>query len=219
MKKMNKTQKIIMLIISIIIIAGIIVTFTLGFKFDLNLQETKKVDLYLENSFEISDIKNITNEVFQNQEVIIQKVEVYEDSVRIIAKEITDEQKQNLIDKLNEKYKIEISKDSTEIETIPSTRGRDLLKPYILPFAIATVIILCYMAIRYRKLGIMKTLGKVIAILILSQALLFSVIAIVRVPVGKLTIPMVIVVYLATLSAITNNLEKQLEIKKEENKE
>lgn len=219
MKEINKNQKIIMLIIAIIIIAGIIVTFTLGFKFDLNLQEAKKVDLYLENNFEISDIKNITNEVFPNQEVIIQKVEVYEDSVRIIAKDITEEQKQNLIDKVNEKYNTEISKDSTEIVTIPSTRGRDLLKPYILPFAIATVIILCYMAIRYRALGIMKTLGKVIAILILSQALLFSIIAIVRIPIGILTIPMVIVVYLATFTAITNNLEKQLKSKKEENNE
>ena len=64
MKEITKKQKIAMIILAIIIIAGLVITFTLGFNFDLRMQETKKVELYLENSFEIADIKNITNEVF-----------------------------------------------------------------------------------------------------------------------------------------------------------
>ena len=35
----------------------------------------------------------------------------------------------------------EIEADTKEIETIPHTRGRDIIKPYITPFAIATSII------------------------------------------------------------------------------
>ena len=37
---------------------------------------------------------------------IIQKVEVFEDTVSITAKEISEEQKQNIITKVNEKYGI-----------------------------------------------------------------------------------------------------------------
>lgn len=216
MKEITKKQKIAMIILAIIIIAGLAIIFTLGFNFDLRMQETKKIELYLENNFEIADIKNITNEVFPNQEVMIQKVEVYEDSVRITAKEITEEQKQSLIDKINEKYGTELTADSTEIVTIPHTRGRDLLKPYVMTFSIATIIILAYMMIRYRKLGVIKTLLKVVFIFVMAQATLFSVIAITRILIGRLTMPMVIIVYLFTLLGIATKLEKQLASKKEE---
>ena len=104
MKETTKKQKMIIAIIILIIIAGIIITATMGLNFDLRFQESKKVELYLGKDFEIKDIKQITNEVMPNQYVIVQKVEVYEDSVSIIAKDINDEQKQNLVNKVNEKY-------------------------------------------------------------------------------------------------------------------
>lgn len=218
MKEIIKKQKILMIILAIIIVVGLIITFTIGFNFDLNMQETKKVELYLEKNFEISDIKNITKEVFQNQDVVIQKVEIYEDSVSITAKEITEDQKQSLIEKINEKYGTELTAESTEIKTIPHTRLRDVLKSYFNTFAIATIIILVYMIIRYRKLGVLKTLLEVLLINIIAQATLFSLIAITRVPVGRLTIPMVLIVYLITLLGITTRLEIQLAVKREENK-
>ena len=103
MKKMTKKQKILIAIIALIIIAGIIITATIGLNFDLRYQDSKKIELYLEQDFEISDIKAITDEVFSNEPVIIQKVEVYEDTVSITAKDITDDKKPELINKINEK--------------------------------------------------------------------------------------------------------------------
>lgn len=216
MGKITKKQKIALILLAIVIIVGIAVTLTVGFNFELKMKDAKKVELYLQNNFEISDIKNITNEVMPDQEVMIQKIEVFEDSVSIISKDITEEQKQKLIEKVNEKYQTELSADSIEIVTIPNTRGRDLIKPYIVPFAISSVLILTYMAIKYRKLGSLKTVLKATLVMVVSQALLFSVIAITRIPVGRLTMPMVITVYVFTLIAITIKFEKQLENKKEE---
>lgn len=219
MKNITKKQKIVFAIIALIIIVGAVITLTIGLNFDLRYEETKRVELYLGKDFEVSDIKEITNETIPNQSVIIQKVEVFEDSVRIIAKEITEEQKQNLVNKINEKYETEIEADSTEIVTIPHTRGRDIVKPYIIPFTIATIITLVYMAVRYKKLGIAKTVLKTVIVSIIAQALLLSVIAITRIPIGRLTIPMVIAVYLLTLIGMTTKFEKELGIKKEkENK-
>ena len=219
MKETTKKQKIIIAIIILIIIAGIIITATMGLNFDLRFQESKKVELYLGKDFEIKDIKEITNEVMPNQYVIVQKVEVYEDSVSIIAKDINDEQKQNLVNKVNEKYGTEISNDTTEIVTIPHTRGRDLVKPYILPFAISMIIILVYMAVRYRKLGVIKTVLQTIFVCILTQVVLLSIIAITRIPVGRLTMPISVAVYLLTLVGITSNLENKLKIENESEKE
>lgn len=209
MKKLNNKTKILILLIVIIIVVGIAITLTKGLNFDLRYEDTKKVELYLQKEFEISDIKQITNEVMPDQPVLIQKVEVFEDSVSIIAKDITDEQKANLIDKVNEKYETEFSSDTIEIESIPHTRGRDIIKPYILPFVIATIIILVYMAIRYYKLGVMKILLETIGILVLAQVLLLSIMAIVRIPVGRITISLAIAIYILTLLGITSYFEKK----------
>lgn len=216
MKKMTKKQKILSVIIAVIIIAGAIVTGVKGLNYDLRYQETKNIELYIAKDFEIADIKAITDEVMGKSPVIIRKVEVYEDSVSITAKEITDEQKQSIIDKINEKYQTELSADSTQIQTIPHTRGRDIVKPYITPFIISTAIILVYMAIRYRKIGVLRTLLKTIATSVIAQAVLLSIIAITRIPVGRLTIPMIVTVYMLTLVGLTTNFEKKLEMKKEE---
>lgn len=216
MKNITKKQKIVFAIIALIIIIGAVITLTIGLNFDLRYQEAKRIELYLEKDYEISDIKQITDETIPDQNVIIQKVEVFEDSVRIIAKEITEEQKQNLVNKINEKYETELDAESTEIVTIPHTRGRDIVKPYIIPFAIATIIILVYMGVRYRKLGTIKTILKTVIVSIIAQAVLLSLIAIIRIPIGRLTIPMVIAVYLLTLIGITTKFEKELGVKKEE---
>ena len=212
-KKMTKKSKIIITIITLIIIAGIIVTLTVGLNFDLSYKDSKRIELYLQKDFNVSDIKQITDEVLQGEEVIIQKVEVYEDTVSIRAKEITDEQKQNLVNKVNEKYGIELSADSIEIESIPNTRGRDIIRPYIVPFIVVTLIVLVYMSARYNKLGMMKVIFKTIIISVVAQALLLSIMAITRLEIGILTIPLVITVYLLTLIGLTAYFEKQLKIK------
>ena len=216
MKNMNMKSKILIIIMIIIMVAGIIVIGTKGFNFDLKYEKSQKIELYLEQEFEVNDIKTITNEVMQGKQVIIQKVEVFEDTVSIIAKEITDEEKNNLITKINEKYGTELSADSIEVKNIPHTRGRDIIMPYVVPFIIATVIILVYMAIRYHKLGFMKVVAKTIGVNILAQVILMCIIAITRIPFGRFTIPMVLVVYLLTMIGMTTKFEKQLENKKVE---
>jgi preprotein translocase subunit SecF len=218
MKNISKKTKVLAFLVAIIIIAGIIVTLTIGLNYDLKYQESKKIELYIENEFDISDIKQITDETLPNQDVIIQKVEVYEDSVSIIAKDITDEEKTNLINKVNEKYELELSEDSIEITTIPRTQGRNIIKPYIVPFIIVTLIILVYMGIRYYKLGIITTILKSGAFLVIAQAVLLSVIAITRIPIGRLTIPMILVVYVLLLMKLTYSFEKKLSMMKQEEK-
>lgn len=219
MKQLIKSKQLKIVLIVLIVIAGIAMIAIKGFNFDLKYQDTQKVELYLETEFNISDIKQITNEVFPNQKIMIQRVEVFKDSVSITTTSISDEQKNNLVTKINEKYGTEIKSEETEIENIPHTRGRDIIKPYIIPFAIAVIATLVYIGIRYYKLNTAKVILKSIGILLLSQVLLFSVIAIIRIPIGRLTIPMVILVYLLTLFGMTSRFEKNLANKKKEEME
>ena len=217
MKKLTKKTKVICLILAVVIIAGIVVMATVGFNIELSMQKNDRLELYLEKDFEISDIKNITNEIFQNEPVVIQKVEVFGDTVSITANEITDEQKKQLVEKVNEKYSLELNVDSIEIEKIPNERLRDLINPYIFAFSLATGLILVYMMLKYKKLGMINILIKSLCTIVLAQVTLFSVIAITRIPVGRITMPMVIVVYLTSLYILTHNYENKLDKVKEEN--
>lgn len=208
---MDKSKnKVIILISIVVIIAGIVMAVVKGFNFDLKYQDAKRIELNIGKEFERDDIKAIAKETLGDQPVIIQKIEIYEDAVSVLAKDINEEQRTNFVTKINEKYGLELDAEQTEIITVPHTHLRDLINPYIIPFIIATVIILVYIAARYHKLKIIKTIVKTAFIVILAQLLLFSIISITRIPVGRLTIPMVLTIYVLSLVYCTNKYEKEL---------
>ena len=102
------------------------------------------------------------------------------------------------------------------IITVPRVHLSDLIKKYRTPFIIATVCIL--VLVRYYKLNSLKVLLRTIIVVAILQAELFSIIAITRIPVGKLTVPVVLTVYMLSLVGCTTYFEKKLaEKKKEEN--
>lgn len=213
----QKSAKIIIALIAIILIAGTIMICTKGLVFGLNYEDSKKVEINLGKQFEEKDIKEITNDVFGKQPVLIQAIEVYKDAVSITTTEITDDQKANLITKLNEKYGTDISTDDITIEANAHIRGRDIVKPYIVYFAIATVIVLVYLSIRYYKLNSLKVLAKSIGIMLLTQLILLAIIAIARIPIGVLTMPVVLLIYVLSTYICTTKFDKDLDKKLQEN--
>ena len=94
--KKNST-KILILLIAIIIIVGACIIGIKGLAFELKYQNSKKIEVGLSKKFEEKDIKEITNEIFEKQPVIIEPIEVYKDAVSITTTEITEEQKTNII--------------------------------------------------------------------------------------------------------------------------
>ena len=214
----NLKNKIIIGIAILIFVVGIIVVAVKGFNVDLEYQDTKKIEANIGKSFEKEDIENIVKEVLGKERFIIQKVEIYEDSVSITAKEITDEQRDNIVSKINEKYDTDLKTEDITIITVPRVHLSDLIKKYRTPFIIATVCILVYLMVRYYKLNSLKVLLRTIIVVAILQAELFSIVAITRIPVGKLTVPVVLTVYMLSLVGCTTYFEKKLaEKKKEEN--
>lgn len=213
---MKNKKKLIMILVVLIAVIGILITATVGLNVDLKYQASQKIELYIEKEFEISDIQSIVNEVMPNTKTIIQKVEVFEDTVSITAKEISEEQKQNIITKVNEKYGINIEQEKIEITNIANEKLRDVVKPYVLPLTVITGIVLVYLSIRYASLGVAKTLINTILVLAITGLMFLSVMAIVRIPICEYTMPAGMALYILTLLVITNAFEKQLQLKKQE---
>ena len=215
----QNSMKILVVLIAIILVSGVIMMFTKGLAFELKYQDSKKVEINLGKEFDEKDIKQITGEVFGKQPVIIQAIEVYKDAISITTTNITDEQKSELVTKLNEKYGTELSADDITIESISHVRGRDIIKPYIIPFTVVTIIILDYLVIRYNKLNTFEVLTQSIGIVVLAQLVLLGIMVVTRMPIGKFTIPTVLLVYMLSTYICTSKFENDLEKKVvEENK-
>lgn len=207
----QKETKILVVLIAIILIIGSLIIFTKGLAFELKYQDNKKIEINLGKEFKEKDIRGITDEVFGNQQVIIQQIEVYKDAISITTTDISEEQKTELVTKINEKYQVELAVDDIEIEEISHIRGRDILKPYIIPFGLVTIIILAYLLIRYYRLNSFEVLTQSIGIIVLAQLVLLGIMTITRMPIGKFTIPTVLLVYMLSTYICTTIFEEKLE--------
>ena len=213
----QKAKKIVIVLLALLLVTGTIILCSNKLVFGLNYEKNNKVELNLGKQFEVKDIKEITNEIFGNQPVLIQPIEVYKDAVSITTTKITDEQKTNLVTKINEKYGTELKAEEISIINVPQVHLKDMIKQYESPIIIATICILIYLMIRYYKLNSLKVLLKTIAIIVISQIELLSIIALTRIPVGKTTMPILLTVYMLSIYYCIKGYEKQLEIKNKQN--
>lgn len=198
--------------LAIVILVGAIIVATLGFNVDASYKGYTLIDINIGQEFNISDIKAITDEVFGKSKVEIQKAGEFNDNVAIKVSEVTDEQKELLNNKINEKYGTENTLSDMKANYIPRFRLIDVVKPYIVPLIASTVLILIYMTIRFRKLGAGKVLAQAIALPVIAELLYFALIAITRYPVNRLLMPVAVVIYITIFTVLTGMFEKQLKI-------
>lgn len=208
MKNLSKKNKIIYAIAFLIIIAGCIVFFTKGFVFDMKYAKRDQIVLSNKTGFDTSKIKEISQDVLSGKEIEVREVEYFKNIVAISSREITEEEKGKIIEKVNQEYGLDISTDNVKIQNIEQTRIKDMLKPYILPIIITFALSLLYFLIRYRKLGV-KEIFKEGILPILVELEFFSIIAITRIPFGDITIAIALALYAVTLVVIASNFERK----------
>ena len=206
--KQKNIKIIVISIMTLVILAGIVITGIYGFNKELKYSKSQSIDIYIEQEVDLSKIKEIVNENLNNSNNMVQTVEIYKDLVTIRAKEITEEQKNNIVNKIKENYEFLQTAENTTINTVPETKLIDMYKKYIVPFSISGILVLVYMAIRYYKKGILKVLARTVAIPVVGELFLLSIIAIARIPVGRFTPIFVIGMYIASILIVIKETEK-----------
>lgn len=195
---MKNTNKIIYILSVIIIIAGVVCTALLGFNYGTNYSEAKRMTIYIGKEYNIEDIKKIADEVFEKEVKMYQKIEGFTDTVSITVKNATDEQIEVLNSKIKEKYELEEEK-VVNSSVVPHQRLRDIVKPYIIPLIIATVVVWICMAIALklaRNEGIIVKLIMAFVNLVLAEAVFVSIFAITRLPINEFFIIGILSVYI-----------------------
>lgn len=206
--KQKNIKIVVISIMTLVILAGIVITGIYGFNKELKYSKSQSIDVYIEQEVDLSKIKEIVNENLNNSNNMVQTVEIYKDLVTIRAKEITEEQKNNIVNKIKENYEFSQTAENTTINTVPETKLIDMYKKYIVPFSISGILVLVYMAIRYYKKGILKVLGRTIMFPIFGELFLLSIIAITRIPVGRFTPVLIIAMYVASILMVIKQNEK-----------
>ena len=205
-------KKISILGLCLLIIAGIVVVLFRGFNVDFLLEQHEVVEFVIGKDFELSDVYNICKDVFGNKKVVLRKIEVFNDSVGISVSSITNEEKENLVNKLNEKFGATKDVADVEVKTVAKVRIRDWVKPYVKPITVSAIIILAYIAILFRKENLIKLIAKIVGIIVLTILAILSICAICRVPLSPIYIMGLVVISLIELIIYIARLNNKAEI-------
>ena len=215
---MKNKNLIIYIVICLIIIAGVAVWESKGFRTEMQFAPRKQIELTNYTGIEISEMESIVSEVLGNTKYIVQPVETFGNAVVIEAKDITEEQRNQIVSKFNEKYGTELKNENIEIKYIPFTRIKDVIKRFLLPGIITLAMALIYFIIRFRKIGWKKVTIKTLLLPAVSELLLFSIISIIRTPFSRLTVALGIGLYIVSIITLTvmfendrNRIIKELE--------
>ena len=206
---MKNKNIIIYVIICLIIIAGIAVWEAKGFRTEMQFTPRKEIELTNYTGIDVSDIEAIASETLGNTRFMVQRVETFGNAVVIVAKDITEEQRNNIVTKFNEKYGTELKSENIEIVSIPFTRIKDVIKRFIVPGIVSLVLVLAYFVIRFKIIGWKKVTLKTILTPVVAELLLFSIISIIRVPFSRLAVSLGVGTYISIIIVLTIMFENQ----------
>lgn len=210
---MLKNKKILPIIVLVIIIVGVIMLAIKGMNYGLiyGNNTTIKMNLKLEKEAE-----DIIKEVFGKQ-YNIKTANNNEKNIIITVKEASEEQINTFITKINEKYDLSISNEDLEIMNNPKMNGKDIVRQYLAPTIITSIIVVLYFVIRYKKLGILKTLITALLTILGTQMIYLSIYAITRIPVNELAMPISMLILILSFIILAEVFEKNM-IKLKSNK-
>ena len=196
MKQISNKNKVIAIILAIVIIIGIVMAYTKGIKKDILYSDSTKIELTVDK-LNIDEIKKVAKEAFGENKVKIQTIGDFEEELAIIVVDMQDEALDNFQNKINELNGGE--EKNIELTYVGKVQFRSIIKPYIMPVTITTLIIVLYMAIRYRKFGIAKQILYPIISSLVVELIYFSILVIVQIPIGIWTMPLAIFIYIITM--------------------
>ena len=172
---MKNNKKIYALAITIlVIIIGMIIIATKGFNYSFKYDNSVSISFNVNEESNEEELRNITNEVLGSK---VKSIQTEDELVILEITSITEEEKQNLINKVNEKYNMELtSEDIVENEILRIDFG-NIVSRYISSMICIAILSVIYFVIKYKNKKVWKIAVYSSLNIILTQMLYFSIIA------------------------------------------
>lgn len=198
-------NKIIIILLIAVIAVGMLITALNGLNLGLEYGVHKRLRIDFKENFEIEDVRAIAKEVLKDNKIKVSYADNLKSKVIIATDSASDEQVSELEGKLKEKYPSFVNdeeedneaKDTNIIEVldVPSVDLYDIVSIYIKPVIITTLVVILLLGIIFRKLGIVKSFGIPICLILGINLIFVSILAILRIPVNEYIISLGTFIY------------------------
>lgn len=210
---MIKNKKILKIVaymfLILILISGTLMIVFKGFNFNLKYDKNVQIEINLNKAIDKKEISKIASEVFKNQEIILENINNSKRYILITTNKISEKQKDLLITKINEKNTAEtITKDNLDISKNKQVNLISKYSQYFKVVIISLGIILLYMIIKYKKIGLIKIILYTIGSIFILQWLYISIIALTRIPIYIFIYPVSLILFIINIFALTLIFEK-----------
>lgn len=155
-----KTRYVFILLSLVVIIVGFVMGFNGGFKLDIDFLGGTKIQIDLNEEFKNEDIESLVKEI-TGENPLVQTLSTGNNSVAISTAPITEEVSTNIVDKLNDKY---TKAGEPVIKNIQPAYGKELINSAIVAIIAAIILILIYIVIRFKTLGVIAAITAILAL-------------------------------------------------------
>ena len=174
-----KHKNIIFTISFIIVACGLIYGIVTGYKFDIDFKGGTRIQVDLNEEYQNSDVSKIVEEV-SGLVPEIQTSSVGNHSVSITTETISEEVSDNIVSALNEKY---TNMGEATVKNVQASYGRDLLNSAIIAVIVSIILLLVYIAVRFKTLGYTAAISAILALLF-DVLFLFAVYGVFKFPIN-----------------------------------
>lgn len=173
----------------LIIIGGITYGLISGFRFDIDFKGGVAIETDLKQEFDNNDISDIVAKI-TGKTPLVQKTTGGENRVTITTENISTEVQDQIIAALKEKY---TNMEEPSTRNVTAAYGKDLVTSAILAVSVSIVLILLYICIRFKTLGVTAAISAILA-LVHDVAFLIAIYGIFKFPINSVFIAVVLTI-------------------------
>ena len=173
----------------LIIIGGITYGLVSGFRFDIDFKGGVAIETDLKQEFDNNDISDIVVKI-TGKAPLVQKTTGGENRVTITTENISTDIQDQIIAALKEKY---TNMEEPSTRNVTAAYGKDLVTSAILAVSVSIVLILLYICIRFKTLGVTAAISAILA-LIHDVAFLIAIYGIFKFPINSVFIAVVLTI-------------------------
>ena len=184
-----KHKNIILCVSVLIVVAGLIYGFATGYTFDIDFKGGTRIQVDLNEVYNNSDVSDIVEQVC-GQTPEVQSTSSGNNSVTITTQTISEEEASNIIAALNEKY---TNMGEATTKNVQASYGQELINTAIISVVVSIVLLLVYIAIRFKTLGYTAALSAVLG-LMFDVCFLFAVYGVFKFPINSTFIAVILTI-------------------------
>lgn len=180
---------IILAISLILVVAGLAYGFATGYVFDIDFKGGTRIQVDLNEEYNVSELKDIVENIIK-QVPEIQTNSSGNNSVTITTQVISEEESSKVVSALKEKY---INMGEATTKNVQASYGKELINTSIVAVLVSIVLLLVYVAIRFKTLGYTAALSAVLG-LVFDVGFLFAIYGIFKFPINSTFVAVILTI-------------------------